>query len=160
MTSDFDTIRANLVAIVDLTAEADYVDVYDLAALAALSRIEAAAEQTEKALAEAVNYLKRVVQADRDDTKMGYPIPGDSCLAACIGLEVMPFLDGVGALTERSVADAMSSTSGGIPAQVGTDRSVSAPDTDCDHALIAGTSRCIKCGRIAALASPDTKEGT
>jgi len=34
------------------------------------------------------------------------------------------------------------------------------PDTDCDHALIAGTSRCIKCGRIAALVSADTKEGT
>ena len=44
-------------------------------------------------LDEAVNHLQRVVQADRDDTKMGYPIPGDSCLAACIGLEVMRFLD-------------------------------------------------------------------
>jgi len=38
--------------------------------------------------------------------------------------------DGVGALTERPVADAMSSTSGGIPAQVGTGRSVNAPDID------------------------------
>jgi len=36
----------------------------------------------------------------------------------------------VGALTERPVADAMSSTSGGIPAQVGTGRSVNAPDID------------------------------
>jgi len=46
--------------------------------------------------------------------------------------------DGVGALTERSVADAMSSTSGGIPAQVGTDRSVSAPDIDVPMPHVSG----------------------
>jgi len=51
MTADFDTIRENLRSIVDLTAQADYVDVWESAALAALARVEAAAEQAEKALA-------------------------------------------------------------------------------------------------------------
>jgi len=52
VTADFDTIRENLRSIVDLTAQADYVDVWESAALAALARVEAAAEQAEKALAE------------------------------------------------------------------------------------------------------------
>jgi len=39
-------------------------------------------------------------------------------------------LRGVGALTERPVADANGSTSGGIAAQVGAGRSVNAPDID------------------------------
>ena len=95
-----------------------------------LARYEELTDDLLDRLDEAVNYLNRVVQADREDTKMGYPIPGDSCLAACIGLEVMRFLDEVGALTERSVADAIGSTSGGIPAQVGTGRSVSSSDID------------------------------
>jgi hypothetical protein len=37
--------------------------------------------------------LRRVVKADQDDANMGHPNPGDSCIAACIGLEVIPFLD-------------------------------------------------------------------
>jgi len=57
MTSDFDTIRANLRSIVDLTAQADYVDVWESAALAALSRVQAASEQTEKALANLVEHI-------------------------------------------------------------------------------------------------------
>jgi len=102
-----------------------------------LARYEVLTDDLLARLDEAVNYLQRVVQADRDDTKMGYPIPGDSCLAACIGLEVMRFLDEIGALTERSVADANGSTSGGIPAQVGTGRSVSSSDIDA----LANTAR-------------------
>ena len=111
------------------------------------TELRATAEQAEKALAEAVNYLKRVVQADRDDTKMGYPIPGDSCLAACIGLEVMLFLDDIGALTdavskhltpsEPGQGSSGDRTSSGderdSPASVrplGDTASVSAPDID------------------------------
>jgi len=98
MTADFDTIRETLVRISPIPDWS--VNERAEEALVALSRVQAASEQAEKALAEAVNYLQRVVQADRDDTKMGYPIPGDSCLAACIGLEVMRFLNEIGALTE------------------------------------------------------------
>jgi hypothetical protein len=44
----------------------------------------------------AVALLRAVVHADRDDAKMGYPNPGDSCIGACIGLDVMPFLSELG----------------------------------------------------------------
>jgi len=122
-----------------------------------LARYQVLTDDLLARLDEAVNHLQRVVQAGRDDTKMGYPIPGDSCLAACIGLEVMRFLDEIGALTERSVADAMSSTSGGIPAQVGTGRSVSAPDIDALASTVLEALRCSTLGdwSLNAVATED-----
>lgn len=42
---------------------------------------------------EAHEVLRAVVQADREDSKMGYPNPGDSCIGICISLLVLPYLD-------------------------------------------------------------------
>jgi len=104
-----------------------------------LARYEELTDDLLDRLDEAVNYLRRVVQADRDDTKMGYPIPGDSCLAACIGLEVMRFLDDVGALTDGVGTDgkrtvgvmAGSNEAASLPeAGRSPTPSVSAPDID------------------------------
>ena len=58
-------------------------------------------DERETLLKTAVWLLNRVVQADRDDATMGYPNAGDSCIGACIGLEVMPFLDRIGALLPK-----------------------------------------------------------
>jgi hypothetical protein len=49
----------------------------------------------------AVRLLQRVVEADRQDSKMGHPNPGDSCIGICLALEVMPFLDGLGKLPAK-----------------------------------------------------------
>jgi len=111
-----------------------------------VSRYEVLTDDLLARLDEAVNYLRRVVQADRDDTKMGYPIPGDSCLAACIGLEVMRFLDDVGALTDGVGTDgkrtvgvmAGSNEAASLPeAGRSPTPSVSAPDIDA----LANTAR-------------------
>ena len=42
---------------------------------------------------EAQRLLREVVKADRQDAQMGYPIPGDSCMGAFIGLVLMQYLD-------------------------------------------------------------------
>lgn len=47
---------------------------------------------------EAIACLQRVVEADRDDSRMGHPNAGDSCIGVCIGLDVMPWLDQRGKL--------------------------------------------------------------
>ena len=47
---------------------------------------------------EAVACLQRVVEADRDDSRMGHPNAGDSCIGICIALDVMPWLDRRGKL--------------------------------------------------------------
>jgi hypothetical protein len=47
---------------------------------------------------EAIACLQRVVEADRDDSRMGHPNAGDSCIGACIALDVMPWLDQRGKL--------------------------------------------------------------
>ena len=51
------------------------------------------AEAAEAERDEAIACLQRVVEADRDDSRMGHPNAGDSCIGACIGLDVMPWLD-------------------------------------------------------------------
>jgi hypothetical protein len=61
------------------------------AALAALDALVAERD-------EAIACLQRVVEADRDDSRMGHPNAGDSCIGACIGLDVMPWLDQRGKL--------------------------------------------------------------
>ena len=111
-----------------------------------LARYEELTEDLLARLDEAVNYLRRVVQADGEDTKMGYSLPGDSCLAACIGLEVMRFLDDVGALTDGVGTDgkrtvgvmAGSNEAASLPeAGRSPTPSVSAPDIDA----LANTAR-------------------
>lgn len=42
---------------------------------------------------EARRLLREVVKADQQDAQMGYPIPGDSCMGAFIGLVLMRYLD-------------------------------------------------------------------
>jgi hypothetical protein len=56
------------------------------------------ADRLREALDEAIACLQRVVEADRDDSRMGHPNAGDSCIGACIGLDVMPWLDQRGKL--------------------------------------------------------------
>lgn len=46
---------------------------------------------------EAVRLLQRVVQADKDDARMGHPNAGDSCVGICLSLEVVPWLEQHGA---------------------------------------------------------------
>jgi len=112
-----------------------------------LARYEELTEDLLARLDEAVNYLRRVVQADGEDTKMGYSLPGDSCLAACIGLEVMRFLDDVGALTDGVGTDgkrtvgvmAGSNEAASLPeAGRSPTPSVSAPDIDVPMPHVSG----------------------
>ena len=53
------------------------------------------AEAAEAERDEANRLLREVVKADRQDAQMGYPIPGDSCMGAFIGLVLMEYLDGL-----------------------------------------------------------------
>jgi len=55
----------------------------------AAARAEAAESQRD----EAVGLLRGVVEADKQDAKMGHPNPGDSCIAIYIGLVLMEWLD-------------------------------------------------------------------
>ena len=55
-------------------------------------------EEVEAERDETIACLQRVVEADRDDSRMGHPNAGDSCIGACIALDVMPWLDQRGKL--------------------------------------------------------------
>lgn len=67
----------------------------------------------------AIVLLQRVVQADRDDAKMGHPNPGESCVSICIGLEVMPFLDGSARLLPGDTAEESLAASGDLAGSAG-----------------------------------------
>jgi len=112
-----------------------------------VSRYEVLTDDLLARLDEAVNYLQRVVQADRDDAEMGYQLRGDSCLAACIVLEVMRFLDEIGALTDGVGTDgkrtvgvmAGSNEAASLPeAGRSPTPSVSAPDIDVPMPHVSG----------------------
>ena len=59
----------------------------------ALIEMKARAEAVEVERDEANRLLREVVKADKQDAQMGYPIPGDSCMGAFIGLVLMEYLD-------------------------------------------------------------------
>ena len=65
---------------------------------AALNDQRGRADAAEAERDAAIACLQRVVEADRDDSRMGYPNAGDSCIGACIALDVMPWLDQRGKL--------------------------------------------------------------
>jgi hypothetical protein len=71
----------------------------DEARQAALGHLTAAqawkdsCKEAERERDEARRLLREVVKADRQDAQMGYPIPGDSCMGAFIGLVLMEYLD-------------------------------------------------------------------
>jgi hypothetical protein len=83
-------IRVSLDALV---AERDEARLHLVTVQTALAGWASRAEAAEAERDEAHRLLREVVKADQQDAQMGYPIPGDSCLGAFIGLVLMEYLD-------------------------------------------------------------------
>ena len=86
MTDHADVIREALDLAAGYTAMDGEHSEMVAAALAALDALVAERD-------EARRLLREVVKADQQDAQMGYPIPGDSCMGAFIGLVLMQYLD-------------------------------------------------------------------
>ena len=69
-------------------------------ALVALDALVARCEQLQQERDDAVSLLRGCVKADRDDSRMGHPNPGDSCASIHLALAVMPWLAARAALEE------------------------------------------------------------
>jgi hypothetical protein len=99
---------------------------------ARVALLEDALREAEAERDDAISCLQRVVEADRDDSRMGHPNAGDSCIGACIGLDVMPWLDARGKLlpfVPRAAAAPEKKTLGGfIPLPTKRQMGVDAPD--------------------------------
>lgn len=95
------TLELNALAALDaLVAERDeqrslsheHYEAY-VSEVAERQKVEVERDALRDELAEARRLLREVVKADQQDAQMGYPIPGDSCMGAFIGLVLMEYLD-------------------------------------------------------------------